>query len=361
VRILIRNDKSSQWTVAESAAYGAEIELQDLLARSPSLIPLHEIREGASPLIVAVREFGLPGSGNTDILCFTADGSIAVIECKLAANPESKRKVIGQILEYGAYLWGMAYEEVDQTVHRLAGKDLVDLVRASVGNADWDEAGFRDTVSKSLETGAFALVVAVDRINEELSRTIRFLNGCGNPAFSFHALELLRFSAGGSDILVPGLHGPSLQNVPGPPIARRRWTKEEFFQAIRKKLPPESVQLIEDFYEWSEEVADRVWLGAGAKIGTFTFHYLKDGKTVSVFTVDTDGYLQLNYGWLANQVETHILEEFHQSIHNIPTLRGMSTTSKWPYVKIVDVFLNQPDATDKFKETVTKLGDKVRS
>ena len=104
-----------------------------------------------------------------------------------------------------------------------------------------------------------------------------------------------------------------------------------------------------------------MWLGTGAKTGTFTFHYLKDGKTVSVFTVDTDGYLQLNYGWLANQVETPILEQFQQSIHNIPTLRGMSTTSKWPYVKIVDAFLNQPDATEMFKEAVRKLRDLVRS
>jgi hypothetical protein len=35
---------------------------------SPSLIPVDEIRDGMPPLVAAVREFGLPGSGSTDLL-----------------------------------------------------------------------------------------------------------------------------------------------------------------------------------------------------------------------------------------------------------------------------------------------------
>ncbi len=53
------------------------------------MIPIDEIREGVSPLVFAVGEFGLPGSGNTNVLAFSADGDVAIIECKLAANPES--------------------------------------------------------------------------------------------------------------------------------------------------------------------------------------------------------------------------------------------------------------------------------
>jgi hypothetical protein len=76
LKILMRNQKSENWKLVESAAYGAEAELQNLLAGSPSLIPVDEIREGVSPLVVAVREFGLAGSGNTDLLAFSADGDI---------------------------------------------------------------------------------------------------------------------------------------------------------------------------------------------------------------------------------------------------------------------------------------------
>ncbi len=92
MKILVRNHESKGWEFADLVSAKAEAELQNLLIESPSLIPIDEIREGVSPLVFAVSEFGLPGSGNTDILAFSSDGDIAIIECKLAPNPESRRK-----------------------------------------------------------------------------------------------------------------------------------------------------------------------------------------------------------------------------------------------------------------------------
>jgi hypothetical protein len=359
MKILIRNQKSKGWKMVESVGYGAEAELQDLLANSPSLIPVSEIREGASPLVVAIREFGLPGSGNTDALSFSADGDIAIIECKLAANPESKRKVIGQILEYGAYMWGMTYEEVDQRVHRLRGKNLANLVAESVGDPDWDEEVFRERVKESLTNGAFLLIIAVDEMNEELSRTIRFLNGCGNPAFSFNALEMRRFQASDTEILVPDLHGP-LSRGPKPSGGRKKWTEEQFFEAIQEELSPEVVKVARDLYEWSRTLADRVWFGTGMGTGSFTFHYLRDGKTVSVFSIYTNGNLFLNYGGL--KVKRDLIQEFHNSIHNIPSFRNIPADfSKWPSIGIADAFLKHADALEQFKAAVKALGDRVHS
>ncbi len=93
MRILVRSTESTEWKLVESADYSAEAELQELLAESPSLIPVNEIRPDVAPLVVAVREFGLPGSGFTDLLGFSAQGDVAVVECKLANNTEIKRKV----------------------------------------------------------------------------------------------------------------------------------------------------------------------------------------------------------------------------------------------------------------------------
>lgn len=105
MRILIRDTNSKKWKITEDIKAKAEAEFQNLLIESPSLIAIDEIRENASPLVFAMSEFGLPGSGATDVLAFSAEGGIAIIECKLATNPEIKRKVIGQILEYASYLW----------------------------------------------------------------------------------------------------------------------------------------------------------------------------------------------------------------------------------------------------------------
>jgi RecB family endonuclease NucS len=88
MKILLRNQSIKKWEPIDSADYSAEHELQRLLAETPSLIPISEIRENSSQLVAAVQEVGLPGSGTTDILAFSSEGNIAVVECKLSANTD---------------------------------------------------------------------------------------------------------------------------------------------------------------------------------------------------------------------------------------------------------------------------------
>lgn len=360
MKILTRSNKLKRWKIAESIKTKAEAELQDLLDNSPSLIPVDEIREGVSPLVFAVREFGLPGSGNTDILAFSADGDIAIIECKLATNPESKRKVIGQTLEYAAYLWGISYDEINSRVQNLKGKNLSDLVGEAVAGG-WDEENFRSGIKSSLENGSFILIIVVDEINEDLKRTIRYLNECSKSAFSIHALGMRRFQADAIEILIPYLYGaPSRPPEP----KRKKWTEEEFFEVLNQNVEPKIINVVKDIYEWSKNVADRIWFGTGTETGSFTFHYLREGKTIaiSVFTIYTNGNLILNYGWLSPQVDKETMEEFHKLIHEIPSFEHIPADfSKWPPIKVANAFLNQPKAIERFKEVVTWLGNKVHS
>jgi hypothetical protein len=192
MKILIRDTDSKKWKFAETIRAKAESELQKLLVESPSLLTIDEIREGVAPLVFAVSEFGLPGSGSTDVLAFSSKGDIAIVECKLASNPEIKRKVIGQIMEYAAYLWQMNYEQVDSRIKQLKGKSLAESVAESIAG-EWDEELFRDGVRETLENGSFVLIIVVDEINEELRRIVRYLNECSKSAFSLHALEMNRF------------------------------------------------------------------------------------------------------------------------------------------------------------------------
>lgn len=358
MRILIRNNKTQEWKFAESITARAEAELQKLLAESPSLIPVDEIREGVTSLVFAICEFGLPGSGNTDILAFSADGDISIIECKLATNPESKRKVMGQILEYAAYLWGMTYDQVNARVQSLKEKDLSDLVEEAVAGG-WDEENFRKGIDQSLQSGSFILIIVVDEINEDLKRTIRYVNECSESAFSLHALEMRRFQADFVEVLIPHLYGASSKP---PETKRKKWTEEEFLRVFREKnVEPKVVDIVRELCEWAKDVADRVWLGTGIETGSITFHYLKEGKTISVFTIYTNGRLSLNYGWLSTQIDKETMEEFHKLIHQIPLLEDTPTDfSKWPTIKVADAFTNQ-ESIEKFKEAVLWLRDNIRS
>lgn len=361
MKILVRGPNSKKWDFADLVNVKAEVELQRLFIESPSLIPIDEIRDGVSPLVVAVGEFGLPGSGNTDVLAFTADGEIAIIECKLAANAESKRKVIGQILEYAAFLWGMSYGDVDKRVYAKAGKSLSALVEQVVAEEpvladEWGEETFRTGVQRSLADGAFILVIVVDEINEELKRIIRYVNECSKSVFSLHALEVRRFKSGAIDVLVPHLHGTSGKSPIVP--SKHTWTEEEFFRVLGQSVEPQVVARVQDLYRWTQKSADRTWFGQGKEMGSFTFHYRKEGKTVSVFSVYTDGKLMINYGWLSGQLPLSVVEEFQQRLTQMPSLRHLpADLSKWPTVYVADAFRDQADL-EKFKETVVWLHGK---
>ena len=211
MKILLRSPKDKQWHLVESAAYSNEKELQKLLADSPSLISLDEIRPDAGPLVLAVREFPLP-VGSLDLLAFTPSGEIAVIECKLAKNSEVKRKVIGQLLEYAAYLWEMSYEDLDTAVRLRQGASLAELMNETVRSPNWDEESFRSGVQAALASGNFILVIVVDEINDELTRIVRYVNASGSPSFAFAALEMRRFHGEGAEMLVPRVFGPASRN-----------------------------------------------------------------------------------------------------------------------------------------------------
>ena len=59
-------------------------------------------------------KLAFPGSGYTDLIGVDTDGNVLVVETKLAKNPEIRRKVIGQVVEYAAYLWQMPFDNSDQ-------------------------------------------------------------------------------------------------------------------------------------------------------------------------------------------------------------------------------------------------------
>lgn len=359
MKIVSRDRESKKWRLAESVVYSAEEELQRILAESPSLIPMSEIRPDTNPLVVAIREFGLPGSGSTDILAFSPEGDIAVVECKLDANPEIKRKVVGQILEYGAYLWGMSYDELDEQVYARTQKHLTELIAQVIDNENWNEEDFREIVTESLKKGDFILIIAVDEANDELKRIISFLNECGSHTFTFCALSVKRFETSHTEILVPTVYGPSLK-ASDRGDRRKKWNEESFFESVDRNLTPNTVQVIRDLYDWSKATADNVSFGVGKETGSFTFQYLPEGRLVSVFWVSTNGFIALNYRFLYDQISMDTLNAFHDDISRIQTFSHVQRDFKrFPSVSIESAFCNNKQTVAEFKEVVCKLRSNI--
>jgi hypothetical protein len=285
--ILVRR-KNGAWKDAALQPFPDENQLQQMLYNSPELIP---VRGGPTVAKVFIRECGLPGSGYTDLLGVDSTGEIYVVECKLATNPEIRREVIGQILEYAAYLWEMSFEAFDDLFQK-KGKMKLSKVLAERAPFGWDFDVFRSNVSRNLAAGNLNLLIAVDQMNQQLEEIISYLAGRG-VGIRLQAIELKVYSHEDFEILAPELHG-QLATTPGTnghkQIAR---DYESFFEDAKRKLKPEEVAILDRLYQTSKGY-DLTW-GTGATSGSFNVRI--DGLSKrSIYSGTSNGKLIINFG-----------------------------------------------------------------
>jgi len=193
-----------------------EGKLQDYLEKYPSLIPLAEIVEGASDLLCIGREVGA-GLGAVDLLFIDKDGLLTIVETKLAKNPEARRTVIGQIIEYASYIAKWTVDDV----YRIASEYLKSNLDEVMGNMGED---FRSNIERNLRNGKMRLIIAVDELIEPLRAMVTFLNSYSN--FDILLLQVSSFEESETrKVLIPSLFGYA-QKEPG---ARPPKINEEIF------------------------------------------------------------------------------------------------------------------------------------
>lgn len=194
--ILVRKEGGA-WKKVDPQRYSEETHLQKLLYESPELVSGGK----AVPSLVFTREASLPGSGRTDLIGVDSEGGVYIVECKLASNSDARRKVLGQILEYAAYLCKFSYDDLDELFLRREEKSLEEIIRV-LAPPTWSFEGFRRQVEKNLTRGAFNLVIVVDQINEELRNIIDYVSSRGDR-LSIKAIELPMYLVDEVEILVP--------------------------------------------------------------------------------------------------------------------------------------------------------------
>ena len=87
MRILMKT--TAGWKPVASRPYGLEVRLEDLLLESPEIIPMDsEAPEGTR--VVYAKQFGIAGH-SLDLVGIGSDGTISIVECKLATNSAGVR------------------------------------------------------------------------------------------------------------------------------------------------------------------------------------------------------------------------------------------------------------------------------
>jgi hypothetical protein len=195
-----RGLKRVRMTKGGEAGYN-ERWLQDLVSRHPNILPIDQIEPALTPVIPVCMELPV-ASGFVDNLFTTPDGDLIVAETKLFRNPEARREVIGQIIDYAKDLSLMSYEQLDAAIKRADAPDgsrtrprttLFGAVTEFVGEDGVNEEQFVDAVTRNLERGRFLLLVIGDGIQLGTENITGFLQQHAGIHFTFGLVELAVF------------------------------------------------------------------------------------------------------------------------------------------------------------------------
>ena len=164
--------------------------IQDICFRSPNLLPVEEIEPTFGGMIPICRELGTE-SGSIDLVYVNEYGFITIGECKLWRNPEARRKVVGQVLDYAKDLAKWDYSKFEKEclkARKENNKSLFEIIQEDY--PETEEASFIDNLQNNLKKGRFLLTIIGDGIRGNMEELANYIHRNGNLNFTLGLIEL---------------------------------------------------------------------------------------------------------------------------------------------------------------------------
>ncbi len=221
----------------EEEPFPTEDELQALIAGHPELLDGEQIRPGdPRRWILITREKGISETSHSgarwaiDHLMVDQDAVPTLVEVKRGRNPEVRRAIVGQMLEYAAHAahtW--TAEELRRTFEESVEEQGLDpseeLGQLLLADGKPDADGFWQNVATNLTARRLRLLFVADEIPDPLERVVEFLNA-QMPDIEVLAVEIKQFRGNRAQTLVPRVLGrTAASTIHGP---RRTLTRESF-------------------------------------------------------------------------------------------------------------------------------------
>ena len=188
-------DRASDGSVSEG-------ELQNLLFQFPQALPIAAIDSAYSAPVPVCQELSTP-AGFIDALYINPKGRLILAEFKLWRNPQARREVIGQILDYANALASWSYEDLQRQVsmsRNRAGNTPYELVKEHSPNLH--EAEFVDNVTRHLKRGDFLLLIIGDGIQENVVSIVDFVQRYSGLHFNLALVEAALYRDSSDHLIV---------------------------------------------------------------------------------------------------------------------------------------------------------------
>ena len=228
----------------EEESFSTEAELQALIAEHPELLDGEQMSPGdPRRWILITREKGIaetPDSGARwaiDHLIVDQDAVPTLAEVKRGSNPEIRRTIVGQMLEYAAHAaqtW--TADELRQSFENSANARGLDpdevLGELLQADAEPDADGFWMNVATNLAARHLRLLFVADDIPDPLERVVELLNA-QMAGIEVLAVEVKQFRGQLTQTLVPRVLG-RIANASTRGGPRRRLTPEAFLDEFSR-------------------------------------------------------------------------------------------------------------------------------
>ena len=255
----------------EEERFSTEDDLQKLIALHPELLDGEQIRPGdPRRWILITREKGIAETPDSsaiwavDHLIVDQDAVPTLVEVKRGSNPEIRRTVVGQMLEYAshaAHTW--TSDELRQTFEKSAKDPDEEIRQLLQANDELDADDFWDRVATNLAAKRLRLLFVADQIPDPLGRVVEFLNA-QMPNIEVLAVEIKQFRGGSSQTLVPRVLGRAAASSAGAGTSRRSLTRETFLDKFTNEEERNVVGRLLDATR--EHGGSPVWGSSGVSI-----------------------------------------------------------------------------------------------
>jgi hypothetical protein len=175
--------------------------LQELIRVHPEILPVAKVEPVFAPLVPIGREVATD-SGPIDNLFVSHRGYLVLVETKLWRNPEARREVVAQAIDYGSSLSKWNYDRLNESVRAYTRKyeggemELTDWVEKRLEPVAGGRAFFEESVAKNLKLGRFLTLVVGDRIRQPVVEMVSYVNRFPGLAMDVALVELQCFWLG---------------------------------------------------------------------------------------------------------------------------------------------------------------------
>ncbi|MDO9035006.1 MAG: hypothetical protein Q7U51_07370 [Methanoregula sp.] len=311
--------------------YEKEYNLQKIIAQNPELLfsdhaELKDIRMLLITCEAPVFEDDKAVyAARLDILFIDSNCIPVFVEVKLSTNPEIRRAVVGQVLEYASNAvvnWKIKViqEMFSATCKRQRG-DPTEVLTEFLGPDSTPDV-FWDTVETNLRAGKIRIVIAADVLPISVKNIVQFLRNQMAPA-EVLGVEVTQFTNGELQVFVPKVYGQA-SKASKKSGAKNKWDEPSFFSELATSGTPQNVIVAKRILSWAAERGLRIWWGEGVGVGSFFPLLDHNGTSHQVISVWTTPKIELQFQWMKFYPAFASDEKRAQFLQMIKTIPGIA-------------------------------------